>query len=375
MKAPQKDDIIKENSSGSQDAVGVKDIRTMQRTTIKDIAAAAGVSHTTVSYVLNKNPNQKISDKTRKKVLEAAKKLNYIPNENARSLRNDSTHCITVALEKSITHSRFSGILQGIREELGAEGYGLLLTGFQTRENMKHPYYLDSVLQRRADGIIYVSSDGLSPSCCKDIEDYNLPFVACDCCPEEESLASVSFDYEKGAFEVACRLFGEGTKRILYWQPDAPTFQESYRITGLEHAMKLYPGTSIEICKMPCVSDHSISNDRYPLIDDVCRQSLVQNVMPHLVSFEESDAVICSWGVMVKHLCAALYQRNSKQMKIALLSDADIPVIPNIRILTSRPGFVRGGRESAKLLLSQLRGEDVDLRVVLDPDPPIYVEL
>ena len=62
-------------------------------------------------------------------------------------------------------------------------------------------------------------------------------------------------------------------------------------------------------------------------------------------------------------------------MKIALLSDADIPVIPNIRILTSRPGFVRGGRESAKLLLSQLRGEDVDLRVVLDPDPPIYVEL
>ena len=79
----------------------------MQRTTIKDIAAAAGVSHTTVSYVLNKNPNQKISDKTRKKVLEAAKKLNYIPNENARSLRNDSTHCITVALEKSITHSRF----------------------------------------------------------------------------------------------------------------------------------------------------------------------------------------------------------------------------------------------------------------------------
>ncbi|EOT23717.1 hypothetical protein C805_03000, partial [Eubacterium sp. 14-2] len=46
----------------------------MQRTTIKDIAAAAGVSHTTVSYVLNKNPNQKISDKTRRKVIETARK-------------------------------------------------------------------------------------------------------------------------------------------------------------------------------------------------------------------------------------------------------------------------------------------------------------
>lgn len=347
----------------------------MQRTTIKDIAAAAGVSHTTVSYVLNKNPNQKISDKTRKKVLEAARKLNYIPNENARSLRNDSTHCITVALEKSITHTRFSGILQGIREELGAEGYGLLLTGFQTRDNMENPYYLDSVLQRRADGIIYISSDGFSPSCSKDIETYNLPFVACDCCPEEAGLASVSFDYEKGAFEVACRLFGEGARKILYWQPDVPTFQEEYRITGLERAKDLYPGTSIEICKMPWVPDHPSANDRYPMIDDVCRQSLAQSVMPRLVSFEEGDAVVCSWGVMVKHLCVALYQRNAKKLKIALLSDADIPVIPNIRILTSRPGFIRGGRESAKLLLSQLRGEEVNLRVVLDPDPPTYVEL
>lgn len=347
----------------------------MQRITIKDIAAAAGVSHTTVSYVLNKNPNQKISDKTRRKVIETAKNLNYIPNENARSLRSDSTHCITVALEKSITHTRFSGILQGIREELGKEGYGLLLTGFQARDNMKNPYYLDSVLQRRADGIIYISSDGLSPACSKNIETYNLPFVACDCCPDEESLASVSFDYEKGAFEVACRLFGEGSKRILYWQPDAPTFQETYRITGLEKARELYPGTVIEVCKMPCIPDDASPNDRYPLIDDVCRQSLVQNVMPRLALFEEGDAVVCSWGVMVKHLCAALYQRNDKRFKIALLSDADIPVIPNIRVLTSRPGFIRGGRESAKLLLSQLRGEDVNLRVVLDPDPPTYVEL
>ena len=126
---------------------------------------------------------------------------------------------------------------------------------------------------------------------------------------------------------------------------------------------------------MPCIPDNYSSNDRYPLIDDVCRQSLVQNIMPHLSTYEEGDAVICSWGVMVKHLCAALYRQNNRKYKIALLSDADIPAVPNIKVLTSRPGFIRGGRESARLLLSQLRGEDVNLRVVLDPDPPTYVEL
>lgn len=79
----------------------------MHRTTIKDIAAEVGDSHTTVCYV---------------------------PNEAARSLRRDSTQCVAVALEKSITMSRFNGILQGIREELSAEGYGLLLMDFHTQK-------------------------------------------------------------------------------------------------------------------------------------------------------------------------------------------------------------------------------------------------
>lgn len=347
----------------------------MTRTTIKDIAAAVGVSHTTVSYVLNGNPNQKISDKTRAAVLEAARKLRYVPNETARNLRKDSTECIAVALERSLTHSRFNGILQGIREELSAEGYGLLLMDFRTMENKKNPEYLESVLQRRTDGIIYIASDGLSPECSEKISAYNLPFVGVDCCPEEEDLASVSFDFERGAFEVACRLFGEGAKKILYWQPDVPTLQEQYRIEGLQRALKVYPCTSLEICKMPYTTEnmpHS-TNDR--ILDDLCKQSLVQTVLPMLSSFHEGDAVICSWGIMVKHLSAALYHGNLNRFKIAILSDAEVPMIPDTKILTSRPGFIKGGRESAKLLLAQIRGEQVEKRIVLAPEPPTYIEL
>lgn len=345
----------------------------MTRTTIKDIAAAVGVSHTTVSYVLNGNPNQKISDKTRAAVLEAARRLKYVPNETARNLRKDSTECIAVALEKSITHSRFNGILQGIREELSAAGYGLLLMDFRTLANKKNPEYLESVLQRRTDGIIYIASDGLSPICSQRIETYNLPFVGVDCCPDEEELASVSFDFERGAFEVACRLFGEGAKRILYWQPDVPTLQEQYRIEGLERASKLYSGKKIEICKMPYMPESETGS--YHLNEDLCRQSLVQDVLPRLSAFEEGDAIICSWGIMVKNLCAALYHTDLKKFKYAILSDSEVPMIPGTKILTSRPGFIRGGRESAKLLLAQIRGENIEKRIVLAPEPPIYIEL
>lgn len=347
----------------------------MTRTTIKDIAAAVGVSHTTVSYVLNGNTNQKISDKTRAAVLEAARKLKYVPNETARNLRKNSTESIAVALEKSITHSRFSGILQGIREELSQEGYGLFLMDFRTLEGKKNPEYLESVLQRRTDGLIYIASDGLSPECSARIESYNVPFVGVDCCPDEESLASVSFDFERGAFEVACRLFGEGAKRILYWQPDVPTLQEQYRIDGMKQALDVYPGTSLEICQMPYRTDTAIGKGNAHLLDDLCRQSLVQNVLPRLASFEEGDAVICSFGIMVKHLCAALYHNNTGKYKIAILSDAEVPMIPDTKILTSRPGFIRGGKESARLLLAQIRGEEVEKRIVLAPEPPTYIEL
>ncbi|MDO4555335.1 MAG: LacI family DNA-binding transcriptional regulator [Lachnospiraceae bacterium] len=345
----------------------------MTRTTIKDIAADVGVSHTTVSYVLNRNPNQKISAKTRQAVLEAAKRLNYVPNETARSLRSDSTKCIAVALEKSIMRSRFYSILQGIREELITEGYGLLLMDFQARENSQRPDYLESVLKRKTDGIIYIASDGQSPECSASIAKSHIPFVSCDCCPEEEELVSVSFDYEKGAFEVACRLFGEGSTKIIYWQPDVDTFQEHYRMDGLKRAQQLYPNTTLEFIKLPYISRHTISEYDTSQIDNLCQQCLVQSILPQLSNTSENIAIICSWGIMVKHLCAALYQKASFDCKIALLSDADVPLIPGIKILTSRPRFFYGGKQSAKLLLSQIRKEGPVNNIVLDPEPPTYV--
>ena len=57
----------------------------MKKATLLDIAKAVNVSKTTVSLVLN-NKNINVSEKTRKEILDTAKKLNYIPNSLARGL-------------------------------------------------------------------------------------------------------------------------------------------------------------------------------------------------------------------------------------------------------------------------------------------------
>lgn len=54
--------------------------------TIKDVAREAGVSVATVSYVINERNDKRISDKTRKKVLQVINLLGYTPNQSAKAL-------------------------------------------------------------------------------------------------------------------------------------------------------------------------------------------------------------------------------------------------------------------------------------------------
>ena len=63
-----------------------------KRTTIIDIANHLGISHTTVSRALNGSP--KVKETTRRKIVEAAHQLGYVPNQNARGLNQGRTYTI-----------------------------------------------------------------------------------------------------------------------------------------------------------------------------------------------------------------------------------------------------------------------------------------
>ena len=84
---------------------------------------------------------------------------------------------------------------------------------------------------------------------------------------------------------------------------------------------------------------------------------------------------MCSWGIMVKHLSAVL-SGGERRIKLASMSDAEAPVLPEPRILTSRPRFLHGGEACARLLMQQIRGEKPDNnRIVIAPETPQYMEL
>ncbi|MFD4605789.1 LacI family DNA-binding transcriptional regulator [Streptomyces sp. NPDC058464] len=112
--------------------------RPPKRTTGVDVARAAGVSPTTVSYVLNDRPGQSIPEETRRRVVEAAQRLNYRPHASARALaagRSDIVLLTIPDLPIGPSISRFveelAGSLAGhgltlVTHLLGAHGRPLL---------------------------------------------------------------------------------------------------------------------------------------------------------------------------------------------------------------------------------------------------------
>lgn len=102
-----------------------------QRPTIRDVAAAAGVSAATVSYVLN--GKKKVSEQTKAVVLDVIKKLEYVPDLNARGLSVRDTRLIGVVVPQTepgstlmFRNNFYSEILGSIEYHARQHGYHVL---------------------------------------------------------------------------------------------------------------------------------------------------------------------------------------------------------------------------------------------------------
>ncbi|MEJ2212405.1 MAG: LacI family DNA-binding transcriptional regulator [Anaerolineae bacterium] len=127
-------------------------MRTSRRVTIRDVAAAAGVSHQTVSRVLNDRPD--VADETRSRVWDIIEELNYQPSAIARSLirqRSLTVGIVTAGL-------KFAGpsrTLNGITAQAEELGYTLLLKELPDFDADDVQPLLNSLLARRVDGILW----------------------------------------------------------------------------------------------------------------------------------------------------------------------------------------------------------------------------
>lgn len=121
--------------------------------TIKDVAKYAGVGIGTVSRVIN---NEKaVGEKTRQKVLEAMKALNYSRNNMAYRFRKNETRIIAL-LVPIINHPFFAKLAYYVEDEAGKLGYSVLLVSSQQKVD-KETEIINKIMQREVDGAVFVT--------------------------------------------------------------------------------------------------------------------------------------------------------------------------------------------------------------------------
>ena len=119
-----------------------------------DVAARAGVSRTTVSFVLNDRPGAHISPATRERVLAAAAELGYQPHASARGLAAGRTHTLGLVLRQSpeqvAEDALLAETLRGLSTAARAERYRVLVEPFAPSDGA----YGDLLRSHRTDGLV-----------------------------------------------------------------------------------------------------------------------------------------------------------------------------------------------------------------------------
>jgi DNA-binding LacI/PurR family transcriptional regulator len=98
-----------------------------KRVTLRDVAAASGVSRATASLVLRDAPDMPISPATRERVREAARDLGYVPHGIARALREGSSRIVVLAVDSGFDGHYARSFARGLDDELARHGHVLLV--------------------------------------------------------------------------------------------------------------------------------------------------------------------------------------------------------------------------------------------------------
>jgi len=122
-------------------------------TTLADIARALGVSKMTVSRAINNHPE--ISPETRARILDAARRMNYRPNQHARALTTNRSYLLGVVVP-DLMHSYFAEICRGVEAVGKPVGYQNLICS--TDEDVANEQVEIEALLPRTDGLILASS-------------------------------------------------------------------------------------------------------------------------------------------------------------------------------------------------------------------------
>ena len=211
---------------------------------LRTLAEHLELSQTTVSLVLNNSPSARsIPPETRRRVMEAAQRLNYRPNYFARSLRQSKSMSVGV-LAPDLSEGYFTRVMNGVVQELTAAHYFYFTACHDWKKELIEQYPR-MLVERAVDGFLLLNTSAESLN-------VPVPVVAISAHSPAENVTNIVLDHHC-AVELALRhLYNLGHRRIAFMRgpraiPDSEYRWEAIQQVGRDIGLRIDPAHVIRI--------------------------------------------------------------------------------------------------------------------------------
>lgn len=273
----------------------------MGNITIRDIAKQCGVGVSTVSRALNDHSD--IRPETRRRILEAVAKSDFVPNNSARNLKRTDSKTIAI-LVREIDNPFFSVMIRVMEQEIRREKYSFFIQHMGKGQD-EVDAAVEIVEEKRLRGIIYLGGD--FQSCEERLSRIPVPFVACTArlpdIPEDCIGSYVTINDKKESRRLVDYLCHEGHKKIAILASDKKdTNIGQARLEGYKEALK---ANHLPICEnLICYQDEKEA--AYSM------ESGYRMMKKLLKETEDFTAVFAISDLMIIGACKALLETGKR---------------------------------------------------------------
>ncbi len=326
----------------------------VKRATAQDVAVLAGVSRTTVSFVLNEVPGMRISDETRQRVQDAAQQLSYHPDATARRMVTGRTDVIGFVLRQSpdqvFADQFLPQVLNGLSHAATAQGYHVLIEAIPPED--ESDAYVRLIRERHVDGIV-LSGPRFDDEELLRFHAEGWPVVLMGQLPNTD-LMFVDVDNVGGAATATHHLIALGHRRIAMITNAKRTYTAAAdRLAGYQQALRTagiaYTETLIEC------GDFTLQSGR-----EAMTKLLQRDPRPTAV-FVASDTV--ALGALQAIRACGL--RVPDDMALVGFDDVPFAEFVDPPLTTIRLPAYGLGWGAADLLIRAINQEDIQQRAVL----------
>ncbi len=241
-------------------------VRPGKNCSIRDLAKYVGLSTCTVSKVLNDTERRlPLSEKTRQLVAEAARKLNYVPNVNARRLFLKRSNVIGLLVPSNLDETEntvfldrhLALIMGGISLALQETDYDLMML-FNNQGVKQSGRYESMFRSHLLDGLIIwgIRKDDFYWNELVSMQTPTLFLTTTPDATESTTCNYITSDFDYAAYEATSQLLAMGCKRPLWLKPLAETSVAAETANGIRRAMEAHGLSAAALKTAPSDYDH-----------------------------------------------------------------------------------------------------------------------